>query len=152
MNTTKPDSLALWHLIIINEGTTFKTTGRGSRPGVEFTYEVSRSSRAAGRHYTGQSIPGYGNELWIITGVGERKKKSISRSTVDLAYRNAVEEQEREGYVSGPRKLGVPGVRSNLYAMFVKFGVISSDHGEAADVSESDATADENESVAADAE
>lgn len=121
MNTTKPDSLALWHLIIINEGTTFKTTGRGSRPGVEFTYEVSRSSRAAGRHYTGQSIPGYGNELWIITGVGERKKKSISRSTVDLAYRNAVEEQEREGYVSGPRKLGVPGVRSNLYAMFVKF-------------------------------
>jgi len=125
MNTTKPDSLALWHLIILNEGTTFKTTGRGSRPGVEFTYEVSRSSRAAGRHYQGTSIPGYGNELWIITlPTGERKKKSISRSTVDLAYRNAVEEQEREGFVSGPRKLGVPGVKSNLYAMFVKFGVI----------------------------
>lgn len=132
MNTTKPDSLALWHIIILNEGTTFKTTGRGSRPGVEFTYEVSRSSHAAGRHYQGTSIPGYGNELWIITlPTGERKKKSISRSTVDLAYRNAVEEQEREGFVSGPRKLGVPGVRSNLYAMFVKFGVISSDHEEA---------------------
>ena len=117
-------SLHLWHLIITYEGTTFVTTGRGSRPGVEFTYEVSRSSRAAGRHYAGQSIPGYGNELWIISSDGQRKKKSISRSTVDLAYRNAVEEQEREGFVSGPRKLGVPGVRSNLYAMFVKFGVI----------------------------
>ena len=119
-------SLRLWQLIILNEGTTFKTTGRGARPGVEFSYEVSRSSRAAGRHYSGPSIEGYGNELWIITlPTGERKKKSISRSTVDLAYRNAVEEQEREGYVSGPRKLGVPGVRSNLYAMFVKFGVIT---------------------------
>lgn len=124
-------SLHLWHLIIDYEGTTFKTAGRGSRPGIEFTYEISRSSRAAGRHYAGQSIPGYGNELWIITlPTGERKKKSISRSTVDLAYRNAVEEQEREGFVSGPRKLGVPGVRSNLYAMFVRFGVIKSALGE----------------------
>ena len=124
MNTTKLDSLALWHLIIDHEGTTFKTTGRGSRPGVEFTYEVSRSRRAAGRHYSGQSIEGYGNELWIITADGQRKKKSISRSTVELAYRNALEEQEQSGFVAGPRKLGVPGVRSNLYAMFVKFGVI----------------------------
>lgn len=116
--------LHLWHLIIDHEGTTFKTAGRGSRPGIEFTYEVSRSSRAAGRHYSGPSIEGYGNELWIISSDGQRKKKSISRSTVDLAYRNAVEEQEREGFVSGPRKLGVPGVRSNLYAMFLQFGVI----------------------------
>lgn len=140
MNNPTPSSLQqdaslhLWHLIIDYEGTTFVTTGRGSRPGVEFTYEVSRSSRAAGRHYSGQSIEGYGNELWIITlPTGERKKKSISRSTVDLAYRNAVEEQEREGFVSGPRKLGVPGVRSNLYAMFVKFGVIKSVPGDERD-------------------
>ena len=126
-------SLHLWHLIIDHEGTTFKTAGRGSRPGVEFSYEVSRTTGAAGRHYAGQSIPGYGNELWIISSDGQRKKKSISRSTVDLAYRNAVEEQEREGFVSGPRKLGVPGVRSNLYAMFVKFGVIKSVPGDAAE-------------------
>ena len=143
MNTTKLDSLALWQLIILNEGATFKTTGRGTKPGVEFTYEVSRTTSAAGRHYAGQSVPGYGNELWIISSTGLRKKKSISRSTVDLAYRNAVEEQEREGFVSGPRKLGVPGVRSNLYAMFVKFGVIRGalNNGEAADVSESVAAA-----------
>ena len=123
-NLPELDSLALWQLIIDHEGTTFKTTGRGSRPSVEFTYEVSRTSRAAGRHYSGQSVPSYGNELWIVTAEGERKKKSISRSTVDLAYRNALEEQERFGFVSGPRKLGVPGVRSNLYAMFLRFGLI----------------------------
>ncbi|GEM_PF-5164721 len=122
--TTTLDSLALWHLIIDHKGTTFVTAGRGSRPGIEFTYEISRSSRAAGRHYQGTSIPGYGNELWIITADGQRKKKSISRSTVELAYRNALEEQEQSGFVAGPRKLGVPGVRSNLYAMFLRFGVI----------------------------
>lgn len=102
-------SLHLWHLVIDYEGATFRTAGRGSRPGVEFTYEVSRSSRAVGRHYQGTSIPGYGNELWIITADGQRKKKSISRSTVELAYRNALEEQEQSGFVAGPRKLGVPG-------------------------------------------
>lgn len=58
MNAIKPDSLAIWHLIIDLEGSTFVTAGRGSRPGVEFTYEVSRTTGAAGRHYTGQSIPG----------------------------------------------------------------------------------------------
>ena len=121
---TEDQSLRLWQIIIDHEGTTFMTTGRGSKPGVEFRYEVSRSGGRAGRKYQGTSIPGYGNELWIIDADGQRKKKSISRSTVDLAYRTALEEQERSGFVSGPRKLGVPGVRSNLYAMFVRFGVI----------------------------
>ena len=53
------------------------------------------------------------------------REKSISRSTVELALKNALEEQQMSGYVSGPRKLGVPGVRSNLYAMFLRFGVIN---------------------------
>ena len=130
-NYTEIQSLALWPLIFDHEGTRFKTTGRGSRAGVEFTYEVSRTSRAAGRHYSGQSIPGYGNELWIVTADGERKKKSISRSTVDLACRNALEEQGRYGYVSGPRKLGVPGVRSNLYVMFLRFGLFKDTQNDA---------------------
>lgn len=147
--STKLDSLALWQLIILNEGKTFKTTGRGSRPGIEFTYEVSRTTSAAGRHYAGQSVPGYGNELWIITlPDGERKKKSISRSTVELAYRNGLKEQEQSSFVSGPRKLGVPGVRSNLYAMFVRFGVIrgTTDNGTATHT----IAVDEDESVAED--
>lgn len=118
-------SLQLWHLIIDHEGGRFRTSGRGSRPGVEFSYEVSRSVGRAGRKYAGQSVAGYGNELWIIDAEGQRKSKSISRSTVDLALYNALQEQEREGFVSGPRKLGVPGVRSNLYAMFLTFGLIT---------------------------
>ena len=70
-------------------------------------------------------MDGYGNELWIIGADGEKKDKSISRSTVDLALKNALQVQSEEGCVSGPRKLGVPGVRSNLYAMFLRFGVIT---------------------------
>lgn len=140
------DLLRLWQRIIDNEGATFKTAGCGSRPGVEFTYEVSRSGGRAGRKYQGTSIPGYGNELWIISSGGQRKKKSLSRSTVDLAYRNALEEQEQSSFVSGPRKLGVPGVRSNLYAMFVMFGVIGGipDNGTTACTT----ALDEDESVA----
>ena len=116
------DSLALWHRIITHEGTTFKTTGRGSRLGVEFTYTVSRTTGKAGCHYSGQSIPGYGNELWITTlPDGRRKEKSISRSTVDLAYRRTV---EAGGIVKGPKALGIPGARSYLYPMLVSFGVI----------------------------
>ena len=67
-------------------------------------------------------MEGYGNELWI-----EGREKSVARSTVDLAYRNGREEQERSGFVSGPRKLGVPGCRSQLYAMFLRFGVITAE-------------------------
>ncbi len=119
-------SLRLWQLIIDNEGKTFRTAGRGARPGAEFSYQVSHSTSKAGRHYGGQSVPGYGNELWIINANGVKREKSITRSTVELALRNALEEQEKTGCVSGPRKLGVPGVRSNLYAMFLRFGLIRS--------------------------
>ena len=141
VNPTQSDlpqdaSLHLWRLIIDYEGKTFQTTGRGSNPGVEFTYEVSRTptpaapttvphpstvtKRERGRKYAGQSIEGYGNELWIITlPDGIRKKKSISRSTVDLAYRNALEKQEKSGFVCGRGALysGKPE-HPGLYAVF----------------------------------
>ena len=121
-----PDqSLYLWKTVIAFEGYPFKTSGRGKRGGVEFKYEVSRATGAGGRHYQGMSVDGYGNELWIIGADGEKKDKSISRSSVDLALKNALLVQAEEGCVSGPRKLGVPGVRSNLYAMFLRFGVIT---------------------------
>lgn len=118
------ESVWLWRAVIAFENYPFLTAGRGSQPGVAFTYTVSREGKAAGRHYKGETEEGYGNELWIIKD-GEKSKKSISRSTVDLAFRNAMAEQEREGFVAGPRKLGVPGVRSNLYALFLRFGVIT---------------------------
>ena len=67
-------------------------------------------------------MDGYGNELWI-----KGREKSISRSTVNLAFKNGRAEQERCGLVSGPRKLGIPGCRSQLYAIFLRLGVIISD-------------------------
>ena len=100
------ESVRLWRAVIAFENYPFHTAGRGSQPGIAFTYTVSREGKAAGRHYRGETEEGYGNELWIIRD-GEKSKKSISRSTVDLAYRNALAEQEREGYVAGPRRLGV---------------------------------------------
>ena len=111
----------LWRTVIAFENFPFQTLGRGrEHTGAKmFQYTVSRSAGAGGRHYAGQSIEGYGNELWI-----KGKKKSISRSTIDLGYRNALEIQRREGFVSGPRKLGIPGSGSYLFPMFLKFGVI----------------------------
>ncbi|MBO5639985.1 MAG: hypothetical protein J5916_08780 [Oscillospiraceae bacterium] len=121
--STKEQKLAIWRCVCLFAGYPFQTSGRSTRDGIKFTYTVSRSAGAGGRHYNGESVDGYGNELWIIKD-GQKAEKSISRSTVDLALKNALEEQEREGFVSGPRKLGVPGARSNLYAMFLRFGVI----------------------------
>ena len=118
-----PDELDfLWRAVTAFENYPFQTLGRGSRHSgaTKFRYTVSRKGGAGGRHYQGESISGYGNELWI-----EGREKSISRSTVNLAYRNALEVQRSEGFVSGPRKLGVPGSRSYLYAMFLRFGVIT---------------------------
>ena len=114
----------LWKCVCLFENYPFTTSSRGKehKNATKFRYTVTRSTGAGGRHYDGMDVPGYGNEIWI-----EGKEKSISRSTVDLAYRNGREAQESCGFVSGPRKLGVPGSRSYLYAMFLRFGVITSD-------------------------
>ena len=121
----RPDvSEYLWKCICLFEKYPFQTSGRGNNHSgaTKFRYTVTRSTGAGGRHYAGVDVPGYGNEIWI-----EGKEKSISRSTVDLAYRNGRAEQESFGFVSGPRKLGVPGSRSYLYAMFLRLGVITSE-------------------------
>ena len=113
-------SLWLWQKIIEHEGETFTTSGRGARPSVSFTYSISHPSTAGGRHYAGESVEGYGNELWIIKN-GQRAEKSISRSTVDLALKKV---QEMNGAVKGPKALGIPGAGSYLYPMLIQFGVI----------------------------
>lgn len=113
-------SLWLWQKIIEHEGETFTTSGRGARPGVSFTYSISHPSTAGGHHYAGESVEGYGNELWIIKN-GQRAEKSISRSTVDLALKKV---QELNGAVKGPKALGIPGAGSYLYPMLIRFGVI----------------------------
>ena len=110
-----PDvSVFLWRAVCLFEGYTFSTSGRGSKPGVKFKYSISAPGGNGGRKYNGESVDGFGNELFI-----EGKEKSISRSTVDLAFRNA-----RSRNITGPKKLGVPGADSYLYPVFVRFRVI----------------------------
>lgn len=58
-----------------------------------------------------------GNEIFV-----NRKEKSITRSTVDLAFKTALQMQ---GAVSGPKKLDTFGA-SYLYPIFVRFGIICS--------------------------
>ena len=118
-----PDaSVYLWRCVIAFQGYTFITSGRGSRQGTKFTYEVSKSGSAGGRHYEGELVEGYGNEMWITTLPDKvRKEKSISRSTVDLALRTALKKE-----IKGPKALGIPGAASYLYPMFIRFGVINS--------------------------
>jgi len=119
-----PDaSLYLWKTVIAFQAYPFHTSGRGSREGVKFTYEVSKPTTGGGRRYEGEQVEGYGNEIFIhrAGGAGMDGKKSISRSTVDLAMKNA-----REKEIKGPKALGIPGAGSYLYPMFVRFGVITS--------------------------
>lgn len=53
----------------------------------------------------------------------DRKEKTITKATICLAFRMALEIQKREGYVSGPKKIGGFGA-SYLYPMFLRFGII----------------------------
>lgn len=115
--------LSLWKTVIAFQDYTFITSGRGQRPGVKFKYEVSKPGGNSGRRYNGTDVPGYGNELWIIVDV-VKHDKSISRSTVDLAYRNGIQLMKTEGCVRGPKALGVPGAGSYLYPILLRFGVI----------------------------
>ena len=92
---------ALWERILELEGHVF-TTARG----LEFSYHVKRNRQ--------------GQKLGEI--VFDRKEKSVTRNTILLAYKNALEEQAREGCVSGPKKLNVFGA-SYLYPVFLTMGI-----------------------------
>ena len=108
----------LWKCICLFAGYPFSTAGRNGKGGVKFKYTVSKPGSTGGCHYEGESIDGYGNEMWISTSEGE-KKKSISRSTVERAMKTALEKE-----ITGPKMLNVPGAHSYLYPIFVRFGVI----------------------------
>ncbi len=116
---SNPTSLNLWRAICLWAGEEFKTSGRGSREGVKFKYSMSVPGGAGGRHYSGESLEGFGNEMII-----EGKKKSISRSTVERAFEKTL---EMDGKINGPKELGVPGAHSYLYSVFLRFGLIKRD-------------------------
>jgi len=107
-------SLELWKAICLFAGYPFSTFGRGGKGGIKFKYTVSTPGGSGGRHYDGESIDGFGNEMWI-----DGKEKSISRSTVERAFQTALENE-----ITGPRALNVPGAHSYLYPIFVRVGVI----------------------------
>ena len=118
---------SLWTAVVAFEGHTFQTSGRGSRPGVSFIYAISRTAdqKGGGRRYGGESVDGYGNELWVTTNPNSpdtrKLKKSISRSTVELGYKRA---REMDGSVPGPKALGIPGAGSYVFILLREFGVI----------------------------
>lgn len=112
----------LWKAIIAFEGYPFRTSGRGSREGTKFKYEMSREPGKSGRHYNGENVDGYGNELWIIVD-GVKREKSISRSTVELGYKKARE----MGVVKGPKALGLPGAGSYLWPVLIRLGVCTAE-------------------------
>ena len=122
--TIDEQKLVLWKCICLFSNYPFQTSGRrtkdGGKGGIRFRYTVSTPGGSGGRHYAGENVDGFGNEMWITTADGD-KKKSISRSTVERAFQTALENE-----ITGPKALNVPGAHSYLYPIFVRFGVIES--------------------------
>lgn len=92
----------LWKAIVMFVNYPFSTM-----KGLKFSYEVKR----------GRSVLPTG-EIAI-----DRKEKTITRATINLAFHKAVNLQKTEGCVSGPKKIGCFGA-SYLYPLFLRFGVI----------------------------
>ena len=90
---------ALWDALIAWQGEMFYTA-----KGLAFTYSIRERRDGA-----------LGGEMFI-----SRKEKSITQSTVFMAFHKA---QELGGNVEGPKKLGTFGA-SYLYPVFIRLGVI----------------------------
>ena len=89
----------LWEQVVSLQGCQFMTSGRGSRPGVPFTYTI------------------HGGEMHV-----SNKNKSVTRATVELAFERAI---NQNGNVTGPKALGVFG-SSYLFPIFQTEGIIRS--------------------------
>ncbi len=87
------DEAKLWERITKEQGTVFCTAR-----GLQFRYKIK------------------GYELFV-----DRKRKSLTKATVSMAYRRA---REQGFLVSGPKKLGVFGA-SYIYPIFLKLGIIA---------------------------
>ena len=83
---------AVWDAVTAFSGCEFHTA-----KGLTFSYTVK------------------GNELFI-----SRKKKSITRSSIDIALGKVL---EADGYISGPKKLTIFGA-SYVYPVFLELGLI----------------------------
>ena len=90
-----PESDVLWSELRGLEGEVFHTA-----KGLEFTYEIR------------------GFELFV-----SRRDKSITRSTVNLTYRKAMDLLRAGEVIDGPKRLGTVGA-SYLFPIFLRLGVI----------------------------
>ena len=99
----------LWDCVAAHQGVVFRTAGRSGKGCLEYRYQIH-----IGRG--GQPT----DELVVDR---KEKSKSITRSTVNLAFANALAVQEREGMVKGPKRLRTFGA-SYLYPVFLSWGVI----------------------------
>ncbi|MCD8007801.1 MAG: hypothetical protein LUF68_02500, partial [Clostridiales bacterium] len=88
----EPTAENLWAALLLFQSCPFHTA-----KGLEFSYTIK------------------GGELFV-----SRKEKSITRSSVEMAFRRAL----ALGEVSGPKKLGVFGA-AYLYPVFLRLGVIT---------------------------
>lgn len=85
----------LWETLEACQGQPFSTL-----KGLEFSYRVK------------------GYEMFV-----DRKNKSLTKSTVFIAFQKALELQKDGGPVKGPKKLGTFGA-SYIYPVFIQLGVI----------------------------
>ena len=113
---------SLWDTLVANQGKVYTTSGRGKRVGVSFTYRIRTSTRT-GRPSGELFIESVGSTESNVSTDTQWSSKSITRATVELAYRNALKVQTVEGCVRGPKKLGTFGA-SYLYAVFIGTGLI----------------------------
>lgn len=94
-SATEPTKDLLWETLIAFEGYPFKTA-----KGLRYYYTVK------------------GNELFI-----SRKEKSVTRSSVNMAFETAFKLQREGSEIAGPKMLGCFGA-SYLYPIFIRIGVI----------------------------
>ena len=92
----------LWKTVTAFEGYPFLTA-----KGLRFSYAVKRGKNG---------LPTAEIEIG-------RKEKTITKVTICLTFRKALELQKQQGYISGPKQIGGFGA-SYLYPMFLRFGII----------------------------
>lgn len=100
---TDPAEIELWEKICAHQDESFTTSGRGRRPGTQFSYKI------------------HGAEMFVSSCA-----KSITRSTILYAFHKVREREEQGIMVSGPKNIGVHG-DSYIFAVFKEIGVITCD-------------------------
>lgn len=108
----------LWEILLLHEYFAFSTL-----KGLKYKYTIK------------------GGELFVTR---KENSKSLTRSSINLAFHNAIRIQYQEGYVKGPKKLGTFGA-SYLYPIFIKFGIITDKKQKKPD--DNNATADGIDSI-----